>query len=76
MLACVASFLLLLMCVLVNSVDEDVLLFFVHPRGQHARYPTGADETADGGAQGASCLIDHVTKRRNGGKHCRTHAPG
>ncbi|CAG4917281.1 hypothetical protein [Paraburkholderia saeva] len=32
-------------------VEEDVTLFFVNPRGQHARYPLGGDEDVDPGAR-------------------------
>jgi hypothetical protein len=35
-------------------VEEDVTLFFVNPRGQHARYPIGGDEAADPEAARAS----------------------
>ena len=28
-------------------VEEDVTLFFVNPRGQHARYPIGGDTGTD-----------------------------
>lgn len=35
-------------------VEEDVTLFFVNPRGQHARYPIGGDERADPEAAKAS----------------------
>ena len=35
-------------------VEEDVTLFFVNPRGQHARYPIGGDEGADPQAGKAS----------------------
>ncbi|MFM0185280.1 hypothetical protein PQR25_05780 [Paraburkholderia nemoris] len=31
-------------------VEEDVTLFFVNPRGQHARYPIGGDTGTDPGA--------------------------
>jgi hypothetical protein len=34
-------------------VEEDVTLFFVNPRGQHARYPIGGDVGTDAGARGA-----------------------
>ncbi|CAB3793849.1 hypothetical protein [Paraburkholderia fynbosensis] len=34
-------------------VEEDVTLFFVNPRGQHARYPIGGDTATDPGAKGA-----------------------
>ncbi|MFL9894162.1 hypothetical protein SAMN02787142_7267 [Burkholderia sp. WP9] len=34
-------------------VEEDVTLFFVNPRGQHARYPIGGDTGTDAGAKGA-----------------------
>ena len=34
-------------------VEEDVTLFFVNPRGQHARYPIGGDSATDPGAKGA-----------------------
>jgi hypothetical protein len=34
-------------------VEEDVTLFFVNPRGQHARYPIGGDTGTDPGAKGA-----------------------
>ena len=32
-------------------VEEDVTLFFVNPRGQHARYPIGGDQDVDPGAR-------------------------
>ncbi|WP_206957002.1 hypothetical protein [Trinickia acidisoli] len=35
-------------------VQEDVTLFFVNPRGQHARFPIGGDEDADPQAAHAS----------------------
>lgn len=35
-------------------VQEDVTLFFVNPRGQHARYPIGGDHYADPQAASAS----------------------
>jgi hypothetical protein len=35
-------------------VEEDVSLFFVNPRGQHARFSTGGDEYADPQAARAS----------------------
>ncbi|WP_027210816.1 membrane protein [Burkholderia sp. WSM2232] len=35
-------------------VEEDVTLFFVNPRGQHARFPIGGDTHTDAGAKGAS----------------------
>jgi len=35
-------------------VEEDVTLFFVNPRGQHARYPIGGDSNSDAGARNAS----------------------
>ncbi|MEX3958654.1 hypothetical protein [Trinickia sp. EG282A] len=35
-------------------IEEDVTLFFVNPRGQHARYPVGGDEYADPQAAHAS----------------------
>lgn len=35
-------------------VQEDVTLFFVNPRGQHARYPIGGDQYADPQAANAS----------------------
>lgn len=31
-------------------VEEDVTLFFVNPRGQHARFPIGGDQNVDAGA--------------------------
>lgn len=34
-------------------VEEDVTLFFVNPRGQHARYPIGGDTHTDAGAKDA-----------------------
>src|SRR5438874_12507815 len=34
-------------------VEEDVTLFFVNPRGQHARFPIGGDIHTDAGAKGA-----------------------
>ena len=34
-------------------VEEDVTLFFVNPRGQHARYPIGGDTGTDAGAKDA-----------------------
>ncbi|MFP3557238.1 hypothetical protein SB861_42035 [Paraburkholderia sp. SIMBA_049] len=34
-------------------VEEDVSLFFVNPRGQHARFPIGGDEDTDAGATDA-----------------------
>jgi hypothetical protein len=34
-------------------VEEDVTLFFVNPRGQHARYPIGGDTGTDPGAKQA-----------------------
>ncbi|CAH2795732.1 MAG: putative membrane protein [uncultured Paraburkholderia sp.] len=34
-------------------VEEDVTLFFVNPRGQHARFPIGGDTSTDAGSQGA-----------------------
>jgi hypothetical protein len=34
-------------------VEEDVTLFFVNPRGQHARYPIGGDTSTDAGAREA-----------------------
>ncbi|MBW0446419.1 hypothetical protein EN871_06950 [bacterium M00.F.Ca.ET.228.01.1.1] len=34
-------------------VEEDVTLFFVNPRGQHARFPIGGDTHTDAGAKGA-----------------------
>jgi hypothetical protein len=34
-------------------VEEDVTLFFVNPRGQHARYPIGGDTGTDAGAKGS-----------------------
>src|SRR5579871_6488657 len=34
-------------------VEEDVTLFFVNPRGQHARYPIGGDVGTDPGAREA-----------------------
>lgn len=34
-------------------VEEDVTLFFVNPRGQHARYPIGGDTGTDAGARDA-----------------------
>ena len=34
-------------------VEEDVTLFFVNPRGQHARHPLGGDTGTDAGAKGA-----------------------
>jgi hypothetical protein len=34
-------------------VEEDVTLFFVNPRGQHARFPIGGDTSTDPGAKGA-----------------------
>ena len=34
-------------------VEEDVTLFFVNPRGQHARYPIGGDTHTDASAKGA-----------------------
>ena len=34
-------------------VEEDVTLFFVNPRGQHARYPLGGDTGTDPGASEA-----------------------
>jgi hypothetical protein len=34
-------------------VEEDVSLFYVNPRGQHARYPGGGDAGTDAGAKGA-----------------------
>ncbi|CAG4916606.1 hypothetical protein [Paraburkholderia gardini] len=34
-------------------VEEDVTLFFVNPRGQHARYPIGGDQDDDPGARDA-----------------------
>ncbi|MGF6770736.1 S-formylglutathione hydrolase FrmB [Paraburkholderia sp. GAS199] len=35
-------------------VEEDVTLFFVNPRGQHARYPIGGDTHTDAGSKNAS----------------------
>jgi hypothetical protein len=35
-------------------VEEDVTLFFVNPRGQHARYPIGGDMRVDPAAERAS----------------------
>ena len=35
-------------------VEEDVTLFFVNPRGQHARFPVGGDQYADPQAARAS----------------------
>ncbi len=35
-------------------LEEDVTLFFVNPRGQHARFPVGGDEYADPQAARAS----------------------
>lgn len=35
-------------------VEEDVTLFFVNPRGQHARYPIGGDVRVDAEAEKAS----------------------
>ncbi len=35
-------------------VKEDVTLFFVNPRGQHARFPVGGDQNADPQATRAS----------------------
>ena len=34
-------------------VEEDVTLFFVNPRGQHARHPIGGDTGTDAGARDA-----------------------
>jgi hypothetical protein len=34
-------------------VEEDVTLFFVNPRGQHARYPIGGDTDTDAAAKDA-----------------------
>ncbi|PQV54990.1 hypothetical protein [Paraburkholderia sp. BL21I4N1] len=34
-------------------VEEDVTLFFVNPRGQHARYPIGGDTATDASAREA-----------------------
>ena len=34
-------------------LEEDVSLFFVNPRGQHARFPIGGDENKDPGATDA-----------------------
>ena len=34
-------------------VEEDVTLFFVNPRGQHARYPIGGDTSTDPAAKNA-----------------------
>ncbi|WP_345816277.1 hypothetical protein AAGS40_18765 [Paraburkholderia sp. PREW-6R] len=34
-------------------VEEDVTLFFVNPRGQHARYPIGGDTHTDAGSKEA-----------------------
>ncbi|HVE11615.1 MAG TPA: hypothetical protein VNE00_30455 [Paraburkholderia sp.] len=34
-------------------VEEDVSLFFVNPRGQHARYPIGGDQNKDAAATDA-----------------------
>ncbi|CAH2909488.1 MAG: putative membrane protein [uncultured Paraburkholderia sp.] len=34
-------------------VEEDVTLFFVNPRGQHARFPIGGDTSTDAGSKGA-----------------------
>lgn len=34
-------------------VEEDVTLFFVNPRGQHARYPIGGDRDTDPAARDA-----------------------
>ncbi|MFM0736198.1 hypothetical protein PQQ51_02980 [Paraburkholderia xenovorans] len=34
-------------------VEEDVTLFFVNPRGQHARYPIGGDTHTDAGSKNA-----------------------
>jgi hypothetical protein len=34
-------------------VEEDVTLFFVNPRGQHARYPIGGDTDTDSAARDA-----------------------
>ncbi|CAH2802482.1 MAG: putative membrane protein [uncultured Paraburkholderia sp.] len=34
-------------------VEEDVTLFFVNPRGQHARYPIGGDTSTDASAKEA-----------------------
>jgi hypothetical protein len=34
-------------------VEEDVTLFFVNPRGQHARFPIGGDTSTDAGARDA-----------------------
>ncbi|WP_144109175.1 hypothetical protein [Paraburkholderia sp. BCC1886] len=34
-------------------VEEDVTLFFVNPRGQHARYPIGGDTHTDVGSKAA-----------------------
>ncbi|MGF6852615.1 hypothetical protein [Paraburkholderia sp. CI3] len=34
-------------------VEEDVTLFFVNPRGQHARFPIGGDTDTDPGAREA-----------------------
>lgn len=34
-------------------VEEDVTLFFVNPRGQHARYPIGGDTDTDANAKQA-----------------------
>ncbi|MFM0627085.1 hypothetical protein [Paraburkholderia xenovorans] len=34
-------------------VEEDVTLFFVNPRGQHARFPIGGDTGTDPGAKNA-----------------------
>ena len=34
-------------------VEEDVSLFFVNPRGQHARFPIGGDENKDAAATDA-----------------------
>ena len=34
-------------------VEEDVTLFFVNPRGQHARYPIGGDTGTDAGSRDA-----------------------
>ncbi|HEY3599742.1 MAG TPA: hypothetical protein VGL08_19775 [Paraburkholderia sp.] len=34
-------------------IEEDVSLFFVNPRGQHARYPIGGDQNKDAAATDA-----------------------
>ncbi|MGF6916397.1 hypothetical protein [Paraburkholderia sp. 40] len=36
-----------------SFVEEDVTLFFVNPRGQHARFPIGGDTDTDPGAREA-----------------------